>query len=94
MFMNPSIVMEPSCETGDGSATPCHASEMVGAVKEKLSDAAVVATDAVKQCGSHYVTEPAQDMFGLLKTYAKSNPDVVAMWCFGLGVVVGWKIKP
>ncbi len=66
---------------------------MMDAARAKLSDAALSATDSAKQCGCHYVTEPAKDMFGLLKTYAKSNADVAAMWCFGLGVVVGWKLR-
>lgn len=29
-----------------------------------------------------------------LRAYAKERPDVLAMWCFGLGFVVGWKLKP
>ena len=46
------------------------------------------------ECGSHYVTEPARDLFGLLQDYAKSRPEVVAVWCFGLGLFLGWKIRP
>jgi hypothetical protein len=42
----------------------------------------------------HYVTDPAKDLFSLAKSYAKDNPDVAALWAFGLGVVVGWKLKP
>lgn len=26
--------------------------------------------------------------------YARERPDVVALWSFGIGVVVGWKLKP
>jgi hypothetical protein len=29
-----------------------------------------------------------------VKTYAKQNPDVAALWCFGIGFVLGWKLKP
>ncbi len=27
-------------------------------------------------------------------TYARQNPDVAALWCFGIGFVLGWKLKP
>ncbi len=29
-----------------------------------------------------------------LRKYAQEKPDVVALWCFGLGFVIGWKLKP
>ncbi|EMB13798.1 hypothetical protein [Rhodopirellula europaea] len=47
-----------------------------------------------KDAAQHYVKEPAQDLFGLAKEYAKDHPDVAACWAFGLGVMVGWKLKP
>ena len=28
------------------------------------------------------------------KEYARERPDVVALWCFGIGFVLGWKLKP
>jgi len=91
--MNPTSASEILRDTGNGAQTSCTATNMVDAVRENLSEAAVAASESAKQCGIHYVTEPAQDMFGLLKTYAKTNPDVVAMWCFGLGAVVGWELR-
>ncbi|PHQ32912.1 hypothetical protein CEE69_23260 [Rhodopirellula bahusiensis] len=47
-----------------------------------------------RDAAQHYVKEPAQDLFGLAKAYAKDHPDVAACWAFGLGVMIGWKIKP
>jgi hypothetical protein len=41
----------------------------------------------------HYVAEPAKDLFTLLRDYAKDKPDVAAMWAFGIGVLVGWKLR-
>ena len=38
--------------------------------------------------------EPAHDLVDYLKEYARERPEVVALWCFGLGFVVGWKLKP
>ncbi|WP_283432926.1 hypothetical protein [Neorhodopirellula lusitana] len=52
------------------------------------------AAEATQDCAEYYVSEPAKDLFGLAKDYAKEKPDVAAMWAFGLGVIVGWKLKP
>lgn len=30
----------------------------------------------------------------LLKQYAKEHPEVVALWSFGIGFILGWKLKP
>jgi hypothetical protein len=30
----------------------------------------------------------------LVRVYARENPDVVAICCFSLGFVLGWKLKP
>lgn len=38
--------------------------------------------------------QPAQDLVDYAKAYAKERPEVVAMWCFGIGFIVGWKLKP
>jgi len=37
---------------------------------------------------------PADDVVAYLKAYAKAKPDVAALWCFGIGFVLGWKLKP
>jgi hypothetical protein len=37
---------------------------------------------------------PADDIVSYLKTYAREKPDVAALWCFGIGFVLGWKLKP
>jgi len=38
--------------------------------------------------------QPSQDLIHYLKSYAREKPDVAALWCFGLGFVIGWKLKP
>lgn len=30
----------------------------------------------------------------IFKEYARERPEVVALWTFGIGFVVGWKLKP
>lgn len=29
-----------------------------------------------------------------LREYARENPESAALWCFGIGFVLGWKLKP
>lgn len=29
-----------------------------------------------------------------MKEYAKERPEVVTLWAFGIGFVLGWKLKP
>jgi hypothetical protein len=35
----------------------------------------------------------AEAAWALYKQYAKERPEVVALWSFGLGFVLGWKLK-
>ncbi|NLY00571.1 MAG: hypothetical protein GXY83_31125 [Rhodopirellula sp.] len=37
---------------------------------------------------------PVDDLTTYFYEYARQRPDVVAMWCFGIGFVLGWKLKP
>jgi hypothetical protein len=34
------------------------------------------------------------DLMHYLRQYAEENPTSAAMWCFGIGFVLGWKLKP
>jgi AMMECR1 domain-containing protein len=38
--------------------------------------------------------KPSQDLLEYAKEYARQKPEVVALWCFGMGFIVGWKLKP
>jgi len=47
--------------------------------------------------GQSQSVAPAQevpDPATYLMQYAKQNPDVAAMACFGAGFLLGWKLKP
>ena len=35
----------------------------------------------------------AEAALALFKQYAKERPEVVALWSFGLGFALGWKLK-
>jgi hypothetical protein len=40
--------------------------------------------------------EPAEmgrDVVEYLREYARDNPESAALWCFGIGFVLGWKLK-
>ena len=37
---------------------------------------------------------PLEDLANYLKEYARERPEVVALTCFGIGFILGWKLKP
>jgi hypothetical protein len=40
--------------------------------------------------------EPAEmgrDLVQYMRDYARDNPEAAALWCFGIGFVLGWKLK-
>ncbi|MCA9082810.1 MAG: hypothetical protein KDA81_02085 [Planctomycetaceae bacterium] len=43
---------------------------------------------------SFHELRPAQDFVSYLQAYARQKPDVAALWCLGIGIIVGWKAKP
>ena len=52
--------------------------------------------ESSKQPQRQYPEElhPAKDFVCYMKEYARQKPDVAALWCFGIGFVLGWKVKP
>lgn len=44
--------------------------------------------------GAENALQPFDDLYKYFQDYARERPDVVAMWCFGVGFVLGWKLKP
>ena len=37
--------------------------------------------------------EVGRDLVQYLREYARDNPESAALWCFGIGFVLGWKMK-
>ncbi len=35
-----------------------------------------------------------QDLGQYLREYAREQPEIAALWCVGIGFVLGWKLKP
>lgn len=38
--------------------------------------------------------KPASDLVHYLREYTRERPEVVALWCLGVGIILGWKLKP
>jgi hypothetical protein len=36
---------------------------------------------------------PVTDLIGYFRQYARERPEVAALWCLGIGFVLGWKLK-
>lgn len=49
-----------------------------------------------KQVDHPSADEPveARDMIDYLREYAREKPEVAALWCLGIGFILGWKLKP
>ena len=43
---------------------------------------------------SQSAREPLEALKGNLVNYARERPELVALYCFGLVFVLGWKLKP
>jgi hypothetical protein len=37
---------------------------------------------------------PVNDLMCYLRQYTRERPEVVALTCFGVGFILGWKLKP
>ncbi|NLS94721.1 MAG: hypothetical protein GXX96_21410 [Planctomycetaceae bacterium] len=46
------------------------------------------------EIASNQELSAAEAAVTLFKQYAREHPEVVALWTFGIGFVLGWKLKP
>jgi len=35
-----------------------------------------------------------EELMQYVRNYANENPEAAALWCLGIGFVLGWKLKP
>ncbi|MCA8996049.1 MAG: hypothetical protein KDA80_03670 [Planctomycetaceae bacterium] len=40
------------------------------------------------------LSHPLECAVDTLKAHMREKPEVAALWCFGVGFVLGWKLKP
>ena len=43
---------------------------------------------------SEQLLHPWEDLVEYLRVYSRERPEVVALTCFCVGFVLGWKLKP
>ena len=36
---------------------------------------------------------PGRSALEMLREYGRERPEIVALWCFGIGFALGWKLK-
>lgn len=58
------------------------------------TDSATTPFPAGRQAAPLHDLRPAPDLVAYASEYARQRPDVVALWCFGIGFMLGWKLKP
>ncbi len=49
---------------------------------------------SAQELSQEAVVNPIEDGIEYLRAYAKEKPEMAALWCFGIGFVLGWKLKP
>lgn len=47
-----------------------------------------------RQLTSDRELHPLKDLICYMREYARERPEVVALTCFGIGFILGWKLKP
>ena len=40
------------------------------------------------------IAETAKSAFEHFREYGRERPEILALWCFGIGFAIGWKLKP
>ena len=43
---------------------------------------------------SEEALHPLNDLLEYLRDYARERPEMAALTCFGIGFILGWKLKP
>jgi len=44
--------------------------------------------------GSQGEIRPVEDAIEYFRNFAQEKPEQAALWCLGIGFVLGWKLKP
>lgn len=46
------------------------------------------------RCEAREEINPVEDLMNYCREYAREKPEVVALWCLGIGFMLGWRLKP
>lgn len=63
-------------------------------MNQSASGEAAVASSSKASTESCCDVQPLEDMMNYCREYAREKPEMAALWCFGIGFVLGWKLKP
>jgi hypothetical protein len=53
-----------------------------------------IAYEAEPSAESDLQLRPLEDFMSYLREYTRERPEVVALTCFAIGFILGWKLKP
>jgi hypothetical protein len=53
-----------------------------------------IAYEAEPTVARDYELHPVDDFMSYLREYTRERPEVVALTCFAIGFILGWKLKP
>ena len=53
-----------------------------------------ISYEAEPSVGDGQELRPFEDAWEYLRAYTRERPEVVALACFGVGFILGWKLKP
>lgn len=53
-----------------------------------------IAYEAEPRIAQDYELHPMEDVLIYLREYTRERPEVVALTCFAVGFILGWKLKP
>lgn len=59
-----------------------------------LEEATVPESPNGNQMLTELGTETTKSVFEHFCEYGRERPGIMALWCFGIGFVLGWKLKP
>mgnify|MGYP003382883037 CR=1 FL=1 len=45
-------------------------------------------------CEASRSANPVDDAISYVRRTVRENPETAALWCLGIGFVLGWKLKP
>ncbi|MCO6046287.1 hypothetical protein NG895_20505 [Aeoliella sp. ICT_H6.2] len=63
-------------------------------MNETTAESAAQQGHSPMEHSQHSDMQPVPDLVDYLHEYARQKPQVVALWCLGVGFVLGWKLKP
>jgi hypothetical protein len=50
--------------------------------------------NAERSLGQREPLEPVEDLMCYARDYARQQPEMAALWCLGIGFILGWKLRP